>query len=87
MGALGIPTTRAASLVITDDVAIRDPNEDGSHLQEKCAVVLRVAPSFIRFGSFEICNQKGPSQGLEADLIPKLADFVIKNHFPHLSSF
>jgi uncharacterized protein YdiU (UPF0061 family) len=39
--------------------------------------VTRVAPNFIRFGSFEICNEKdpltnicGPSRGLKKKMIP-----------------
>jgi serine/tyrosine/threonine adenylyltransferase len=52
MFGLGISTTRAASLIVCDDLADRDPLYNGKAIKEKCAVVLRVAPSFIRFGSF-----------------------------------
>lgn len=58
--ALGIPTTRAATLVLTDDSAERDPLYQGQVVLEKCAVVLRIAPSFLRFGSFEICKPPTP---------------------------
>ena len=54
MWALGIPTTRAASLVVTDSLADRDPFYNGRVIKERCAVVLRLAPTFWRFGSFEI---------------------------------
>ena len=52
MWALGIPTTRAASLVVSDTTVQRDQFYNGNAIDEKCAVVLRVAPTFIRFGSF-----------------------------------
>jgi len=52
---LGVPTTRAASLVVSDQSKVkRDKLYDGNAKDEKCAVVMRVAPSFMRFGSFEI---------------------------------
>jgi uncharacterized protein YdiU (UPF0061 family) len=72
MWALGIPTTRAASLVVSDDTVIRDKLYTGNAQHEKCAVVMRVAPTFMRFGSFEIfkstdskSGEKGPSEGLQ----------------------
>ena len=50
---LGVPTSRAASLVVSDKTTvIRDKLYDGNAKAEKCAVVLRVAPTFIRFGTF-----------------------------------
>ena len=57
MWALGIPTTRAASLVVSEDTVVRDKLYDGKRIREKCAVVMRVAPTFLRFGSFEIFNE------------------------------
>ena len=55
MGYLGVPTTRAASLVVSDESQVkRDKLYTGNVENEKCAVVLRVAPTFFRFGSFEI---------------------------------
>ena len=52
---LNIPTSRAASLVASDITKVkRDPVYSGNVIDEKCAVVLRVAPTFMRFGSFEI---------------------------------
>lgn len=50
---LGIPTTRAASITITDDNAVRDPLYNQKVINERCAVVLRLAPSFIRFNILE----------------------------------
>lgn len=52
MWSLGIPTTRAASLVVTDSTVDRDKLYNGNVIKERCAVVMRVAPTFIRFGSF-----------------------------------
>ena len=80
MWALGIPTTRAASLVLTDTLAERDPLYTGEVIDENCAIVMRVAPTFWRFGSFEIF--KGPSQGLEKDLMPLMIEYILKYHYP-----
>jgi len=46
MHGLGIPTTRALALVVADDPVYRET-------VETAAVVCRVAPSFVRFGTFE----------------------------------
>ncbi|MEO6774914.1 MAG: protein adenylyltransferase SelO [Kofleriaceae bacterium] len=51
---LGVPTTRALSLVITGQPVLRDLLYDGHPAHEPGAVVCRVAPSFLRFGSFEL---------------------------------
>ena len=51
---LGVPTTRALSLALTGDEVLRDVLYNGNPAYEKGAVVCRVAPSFIRFGNFEI---------------------------------
>jgi uncharacterized protein YdiU (UPF0061 family) len=73
---LGVPTTRALSLVATGEPVIRDMFYDGHPAPEPGAIVCRVAPSFVRFGNFQI---------LEDDLKKQLADFVIRHHFPGLS--
>jgi serine/tyrosine/threonine adenylyltransferase len=51
---LGVPTTRALSLVATGEAVIRDMFYDGRPEAEPGAIVCRVAPSFVRFGNFEI---------------------------------
>jgi uncharacterized protein YdiU (UPF0061 family) len=51
---LGVPTTRALSVVATGEPVLRDMFYDGNARPEPGAVVCRVAPSFIRFGNFEI---------------------------------
>jgi uncharacterized protein YdiU (UPF0061 family) len=76
---LGVPTTRALSLVITGEQVIRDMFYDGNPKPEPGAIVCRVAPSFTRFGTFQICAARG-----EIDLLRQLADYTIRTDFPHL---
>ncbi|PZU22279.1 MAG: hypothetical protein DI584_16065, partial [Stenotrophomonas sp.] len=56
---LGVPTTRALSLVGTGEAVMRDMFYDGHPQAEPGAVVCRVAPSFIRFGTFELPSARG----------------------------
>lgn len=88
MYGLGIPTTRAASLIVSEKTVTRDKMYQGFEEQEKCAVVLRVAPNFIRFGSFEIFKEEdsetgreGPSVGLKNQMMPKLLDYLWDTQF------
>ena len=76
---LGIPTTRALSLVSTGESVVRDMFYDGHPKNEPGAVVCRVSPSFLRFGNFEILTARG-----ETDLLQQLIDFTIRTDFPHL---
>ncbi|MCX9156310.1 YdiU family protein [Niveibacterium sp. 24ML] len=76
---LGIPTTRALSLVATGDGVVRDMFYDGNPQTEPGAVVCRVAPSFVRFGNFEIFAAEN-----EATNLRTLADWVIRHHYPEL---
>mgnify|MGYP001816983434 FL=1 len=76
---LGVPTTRALSLATTGDQVLRDMFYDGRAAYEPGAVVCRVAPSFIRFGSFEIFAAREDHETLRM-----LADHTIATHFPHL---
>ena len=76
---LRVPTTRALSLVPTGDLVVRDVLYDGNPAPEPGAVVCRVAPSFIRFGNFEIFASRGDEATLK-----KLADFVIRTQFPNI---
>jgi uncharacterized protein YdiU (UPF0061 family) len=78
---LGVPTTRALSLVGTGEEVIRDMFYDGRPRAEPGAVVCRVAPSFVRFGSFEIL-----AAHRELETLRRLADYVIREHFPGLGS-
>tara|TARA_Y100001970_G_scaffold20702_1_gene23355 strand:+ start:13937 stop:14998 length:1062 start_codon:yes stop_codon:yes gene_type:complete len=60
---------------------VRDVLYDGNPAPEPGAVVCRVAPSFIRFGNFEIFASRGDEATLK-----KLADFVIQTQFPNIDS-
>jgi uncharacterized protein YdiU (UPF0061 family) len=76
---LGVPTTRALSLVGTGDEVIRDMFYNGNARPEPGAIVCRVAPSFIRFGNFEL-----PAARDDIELLRKLVDFCIRRDYPHL---
>ena len=76
---LGVPTTRALSLILTGDPVERDMFYDGHPEEEPGAVVCRLAPSFVRFGNFEILAARN-----EISLLQQLADFTIRTGFPHL---
>jgi uncharacterized protein YdiU (UPF0061 family) len=76
---LGVPTTRALCLVATGEQVVRDMFYDGRPQHEPGAVVCRVAPSFLRFGNFEICAARG-----DEALLKTLADFTLAQHFPEL---
>uniref|UniRef100_A0A8C6WW32 Selenoprotein O n=1 Tax=Neogobius melanostomus TaxID=47308 RepID=A0A8C6WW32_9GOBI len=45
---LGVPTTRAGSVVTSDSKVLRDINYNGHPRHERCSVVLRIAPTFLR---------------------------------------
>lgn len=76
---LGVPTTRALSLVLTGDDVLRDVLYNGNAAYEKGAIVCRVAPSFVRFGNFEIFAWRQDFENLK-----KLTDYTIKHFYPHL---
>ena len=76
---LGIPTTRALSLVGTGEGVVRDMFYDGHPQVEPGAIVCRVAPSFLRFGHFELPAARG-----DVALLRRLVDFCIARDFPHL---
>ena len=79
---LGVPTTRSLSLILTGDAVLRDVMYDGNPNYEKGAVVCRVAPSFIRFGNFELFSSQNDITTLKL-----LVDFTIKNYYPDINSF
>jgi uncharacterized protein YdiU (UPF0061 family) len=72
MQGLGIPTTRALSIVGSDDHVYREKIETG-------AVLLRMAPSHVRFGSFEVFYYRQ-----QYDQLRILTDYVIEQFYPHL---
>jgi len=76
VAALGIPTTRALSLVLTGAGVERDQFYDGRPALELGAVVARVSECFVRFGSFELPASRG-----DFGLVKQLADFMIQHHY------
>jgi len=78
---LGVPTTRALSLVTTGEEVMRDMFYDGNAELEPGAVVCRVARSFVRFGSFELPASRG-----DVALVRQLADHVVRRNFPDLGA-
>lgn len=77
---LGVPTSRSLSLMLTGDEVLRDMLYDGNADYEKGAVVCRVAPTFIRFGSFELFAARKDVVNLKL-----LADFTIDYYFPEIT--
>ena len=76
---LGVPTTRALSLMLSGDDVLRDMLYDGNSDYEKGAIVARVAPTFIRFGNFELFAARKDTENLK-----KLTDYTIKYFYPEL---
>ncbi len=76
---LGVPTTRALSLMLSGDQVLRDVMYDGNAAHEKGAIVCRLAPSFIRFGNFEILAAQEDKTTLKT-----LVDYTITHHYTHL---
>jgi uncharacterized protein YdiU (UPF0061 family) len=70
MHALGIPTTRALSIVTSDTQIARETYEPG-------AMLMRIAQSHVRFGHFEHFYYRR-----EPEKVRQLADFVIRHHWP-----
>jgi uncharacterized protein YdiU (UPF0061 family) len=76
---LGVPTTRALSLVGTGDKVVRDMFYDGNPEAEPGAIVMRVAPTFLRFGNFELLAVRK-----ELDNLGQLVDWTITRFYPHI---
>jgi uncharacterized protein YdiU (UPF0061 family) len=74
MAALGIPTTRALVVTGSNQRVMRETIETA-------AVVTRMAPSFVRFGSFEHWHYRDRQDELRV-----LADYVIDSFYPELRS-
>jgi uncharacterized protein YdiU (UPF0061 family) len=70
---LGIPTSRALSIVGSDFPVQRET-------VETAATLIRLAPSHVRFGTFEYFASRG-----EVDRVRELADHVIEGHYPDLA--
>ena len=78
---LGIPTTRALSLVGTGEKVVRDMFYDGHAAPEPGAIVCRVAPSFLRFGNYQIHAARQ-----EKDLLARLVKWTIDEHYPEINA-
>jgi uncharacterized protein YdiU (UPF0061 family) len=76
---LGVPTTRALSLIGTGEPVVRDMFYDGNPRAEPGAVICRMAPSFLRFGNFEILAARG-----DLDTARRLAEYTLRHHFSSL---
>ncbi|KAI6646551.1 Selenoprotein O [Oopsacas minuta] len=87
---LGVPTTRAGSCITSDSRVVRDIFYSGNPIEERCTIVSRIAPTFIRFGSFEIFKtrdqqtaRQGPSLGRQ-DIKQQLVEYCISTFFPEI---
>jgi uncharacterized protein YdiU (UPF0061 family) len=78
---LGVPTTRALSVVTTGEKVVRDMFYDGNPRPEPGAIVCRVAPTFLRFGNYEIFAARR-DQATQR----RLLDYTIDTHFPELGA-
>ena len=76
---LGVPTTRALSVVTTGDPVMRDMFYNGRPADEPGAIVMRCAPSFLRFGNFEMLRARNEIGNLTA-----LVDWTISRFYPHI---
>jgi uncharacterized protein YdiU (UPF0061 family) len=76
---LGVPTTRALGLVLTGDKVVRDMFYDGRPAYEPGAIVMRAAPSLLRFGNFEMLAARNELKSLQ-----ELIDWTIDKHYPHI---
>ncbi|HLU18673.1 MAG TPA: YdiU family protein [Pusillimonas sp.] len=68
MEGLGIATTRALAVVTAQDPVYRET-------VERAAVVTRVSPTFVRFGSFEHWTQ-------HPELMQALLDYIVDRFYP-----
>ena len=69
---LGIPTTRSLCIISGEEIVLRELPEPG-------AMLVRMAPSHVRFGNFEVFFYRRQQDNLKI-----LADHVIQHHYPHL---
>jgi len=74
---LGVPTTRALALVGTGDPVMRDLLYDGNPAYEPGAIACRVAPTFLRFGNFEIHTARDNVKTLRT-----LVEYTLERYYP-----
>jgi uncharacterized protein YdiU (UPF0061 family) len=72
---LGIPTSRALCLIVSDDIAIRES-------VEPAAQIIRLAQSHVRFGTFETFFYRKQNEQIKI-----LADYVMKQNFPEAKTY
>ena len=78
---LGVPTTRSLALFTSGDMVLRDMLYNGNADYEKGAIVCRTAPSFIRFGNFELFASREDTKNLQL-----LTDYTIKHYYPEIKT-
>jgi uncharacterized protein YdiU (UPF0061 family) len=78
---LGVPTTRSLALFLSGNEVLRDVLYNGNEDFEKGAIVCRTAPSFIRFGNFELFASREDEKNLQL-----ITDYTIKHHYPEIKS-
>ena len=78
---LGVPTTRSLALFLSGDEVLRDVLYNGNEAYEKGAIVCRTAPSFIRFGNFELFASREDVKNLQL-----LTDYTIKHYYPEIKT-
>ncbi|MFN2459951.1 MAG: YdiU family protein, partial [Candidatus Velthaea sp.] len=67
---LGIPTTRALAMTSSDEPVFRET-------RETAAMLVRMAPTFVRFGSFELFHSRR-----QPEHVKTLAHYTIERWFP-----
>lgn len=81
MHRLGIPTIRSLSMSLSGEEVLRDIMYNGNAAYEKGAVMMRTAPSFLRFGHFQLLAAQEDIKTLR-----ELTDFTIKNYYPEIDA-
>ena len=71
---LGVPSTRALGIIGSQTKLLRNNIERG-------AIIMRLSPSWVRFGTFEYFYYLK-----EYDKLKSLADYVIDESYPHLKN-
>ena len=77
---LGVPGTRALTLALSGDDVMRDVMYNGNSAYEKGAIVSRIAPSFLRFGNFQILAARE-----NKDTLKQLVEYTTKHFYPHIT--
>ena len=85
---LGIATTRAATCIVSqEDRVLRDMFYDGHGKMEACAVISRIAETFIRFGTFENFKTRDVNTGRvgscvgQMGILESLFDYVMDGFY------